>query len=204
MFIQIAIVVALISSCSNSADDRLDCLEKVIAQNNQDKYYQTLKRAIADSIEVWTDKGLQNTTSFLPQNSVWQVDEFIFNKDRTKIFGWILKLDNEQVIDIPTGEDRNDILDYVEYFIGEKRNDKWYFYIHHMPSIFFARKDNNSQPYSFEYLSKRAKEKAVEGGVIKNADCDVNYKYINEWIDKEGKNVRYEWHQKFLMSGNNH
>ncbi len=202
MFIQMAMVLALVSSCSTSADNRLDCLEKVIAQNKQDKDYEAMKMAITDSIKTWANKGLQNTTSFLPQNSVWKVDEFLFNKDRAKIFGWILKIDKEQITDIPKGEDRNDILDYVEYFTGEKRNDKWYFYIHHMPSIFFARKDNNSQPYSFEYLSKRAKEKAVEGGVIKNADCDVNYKYINEWIDREGRDL-FKWHQRFLKTGDN-
>lgn len=161
-----------------------------------------MKKAIADSIETWAKKGLQNTTSFLPQNSIWKVDEFLFNADRTKIFGWILQVDTEQLSTEMMNSDRDDILDYVEYFAGEKKDGNWKFYTHHMPKLWFARKNNNGQPYSFEYLSQRAKQKVAEGGLIKNRKCIINYNYINEWIDREGTNFS-ELHKTFLNSGNN-
>lgn len=200
MFIQTMLIFTLIGGCMGKPGNQKDCLENIIAENKRNETYEPIKKAIGDSIEAWAKKGLNNTSSYLAENSVWKVDEYVFNADKTKLFGWILQINKEQVTNIPKDEDRNDILDYVEYFAGEKINGKWYFYIHNMPGIYFERKDNNSQPYSFEYLSDRAKDKVVEGGIIKNADCALNYKYINEWIDRKGREL-HKWHQDFLESG---
>lgn len=194
----IMLLMIFFGGCKNK-EEQLQCLEEQIAKHNENQEYENLKIAVADSIKKWSQQGLQYTSSYNDSNSIWKVDEILFNEDKSKLFGWLLKVDKEQVADIPKGEDRNDILDYVEYFTGEKREGKWYFYIHNMPSVWFAREDNNSQPYSFEYLSKSAKEEVVKGGVFKKGTCEMNYSYINEWIDREGREL-YKWHQEFLKS----
>lgn len=196
----ILILILLSLGCENK-EGQLKCLEEQIDLYKEEENYKALITAVEDSIKKWADKELRHTMSYKPSNSKWKVDEVLFNEDKSKLFGWILKVDEEQVADIPDEEGRKDILDYVEYFAGERREGKWYFYIHHMPGIWFAREDNNNQPYSFEHLSKVAKREIVEGGIFKIGTCEMNYSYINDWIDREGRDL-YKWHDEFLQSGN--
>jgi len=197
----IMLIMIFLGGCKNK-EEQLKCLEEQITKYKEDQGYRDLKIAATDSIKKWTQQGLKYTTSYRDTNSTWKVDEIIFNKDKSKLLGWILKVDKDSLYK-PIDEADKDFLypdDHVNYFAGEKINGRWFFYIHHMPGIWFDRENNNGQPYSFEYLSERAKAKVVEGGVFKKCTCDMNDSYINEWIDREDREM-YKWHQEFLESG---
>ena len=186
------------SGCKGEKE-RMDCLNSLIETNQKSIEYEQMLTAISDSITVWANKGLKNTSAYLNENSEWKVEAFLFNEDSSKIFGWILRIDKEKVTDIPAQSDRDDILDFVDFFSGENINGQWHYYIHNMPKKWFARKENNNKSYSFYQLSTFAKQEVIKGGLLKNNSCAINYNYINGWISRDGRNM-YEWHKSFLIS----
>ena len=113
----------------------------------------------------------------------------IINSSSDKLFGWILQIDND---------DSKDALDYVKFYSGENKNGQWFFYLHNMPKILADREDNGNQKYTFEQLSEIARKEVVNGGLVNN-NCQIDDSYINDWIDRKGRNL-FEWHTKFLQS----
>lgn len=188
----------IIGGCKGEAE-KIVCLNNIITKNQSTIEYQKISEDICDSISEWAKNGLKNTSGFLGENSIWKFDAFLFNEDNSKIFGWLLMIDKDDVSDLSAQSERDDILDYVIYFSGEKINGEWYYYIHNMPKIWFARKENNNKPYSFNKLSNSAKKETIKGGILRKNSCTINFDYINDWIVRDGRKMQ-EWHKLFLQS----
>lgn len=191
------IPIGLISCKSNA--ERLTCLEEHFQLLNQDQEYLDIKADISLKIKEWSKLRLRYMTRYQSSYTTWTVDEFAFNEDKSRIFGWILKVDNQQVNELGPNDRRGDILDYVKYFAGEKIDGNWEYYVHNMPFVWFARDENESKPYSFEQLSIDAKNLVVKGGLIKRRSCTIDYDFVDNWMEREGQDM-HKRHQEFLNS----
>jgi hypothetical protein len=160
----IILIFLSLSSCQ-SHEKKIDCLEKLATDLTSDDLYNYTMSTMRDSLISWADQGIHTTKQFNDNTYEWKIDLLFFNSKKDKLFGWLLQKDINK-----SGNN----LDYIHYFAGEKRNGKWYYYIHNMPSTFFAQKDNNERPYDFDYLSNYAKNRVIEGGLIKRLKCELN------------------------------
>ncbi len=168
-----------------SQQEKVLCLNELLKERKNNN----LEKALTDSINSWEVKELKHMTYYKEGMSAWKIDGLIENSDSDRLFGWILQVDYD---------DDKTSLDYVHYFSGEKREDRWFFYLHNMPSNWADREDNRNQKYTFEQLSEIARKEVVNGGLV-NDNCKIDDSYINGWIDREGRNL-FEWHTKFLQS----
>lgn len=169
-----------------SHDEKINCVEKLINENKNHEVSAILE----DSIYSWSNQKLKFMSRYAPEFTTWEIDALFFNSTSDRLFGWILKIDNDVKVNS---------LDYVEFYCGEKRGNKWFFYLHNMPSVWGVREHNDNMKYTFEQLSTIAKEQVIRGGLI-NSDGKLNDSYINEWVDRDGRDL-YEWHKDFLKSG---
>lgn len=181
----VLILLALSMKSCLPLEEQVICLNELLRERKNNN----LEKAITDSINSWADKELKHMTYFKKGMYAWKLDGLIENSDSDRLFGWILQVDND---------DDKKSLDYVHYFSGEKREDRWFFYLHNMPSIWADRENNRNQKYTFEQLSEIARKEVVNGGLVNN-NCKIDDSYINGWIDREGRSL-FELHTKFLQS----
>ncbi len=172
-----------VQSCMRQ-DEKMKCLNEALKTENKE-----LTSTLQDSIQSWSRRRLKSMSRFSPSESTWKIDALIINSSSDKLFGWILQIDND---------DSKDALDYVKFYSGENKNGQWFFYLHNMPKILADREDNGNQKYTFEQLSEIARKEVVNGGLVNN-NCQIDDSYINDWIDRKGRNL-FEWHTKFLQS----
>jgi hypothetical protein len=107
-----------ISSCEvstpKSESNLLALSEKVIGRDEYRKIYNNAN----DSIQTWAINGLSFYRNYI-KNTNYYLDSIIcFNGDGTRMISCILKI-NE-------GPDSNS--DGLDYFMGEKIKNKWYFF----------------------------------------------------------------------------
>jgi hypothetical protein len=165
-----------------SQEKKIACIKDILKTEKNQELVASLK----DSIYSWSSRDMKGMSYYAQDKSSWVIDALIKNSNSDKLFGWILQVDNDE---------SKDALDYIKFFSGEKRDGQWFFYLHNMPKIWM---DRNNNKYSFDQLSEIAKSEVVRGGLVKR-NCNISDEYIEEWIEREGRNM-YEWHQDFLQS----
>ncbi|MEM6345619.1 MAG: hypothetical protein AAF927_17135 [Bacteroidota bacterium] len=188
LFIVISSVIQFLS-CSK-AQNQMECLNQALLDLELDQMHIQLKSSISDSIISWKEKGLRGMDRFEKDQSNWEVDGFFLNEDSTRLFAWVLLIDNSV-----SGEK----LDFIKYFAGEKRGEDWFFYLHHMPNKVFDREINYQQKNRKEELAKIARKSVIDGGIFVGSSCKVNYSYIDEWLSREDRDF-LNWHKQFLLN----
>ncbi|CAF3310609.1 unnamed protein product [Rotaria socialis] len=134
-----------------SKKQKLKCLNEIINSNHNDREYIEMKKAIHDSIIHWAMLGLSGHKGYLYNK--WKVDDFLFNSKRDKLFGWIINLGEE-----------SDKLNFLDFFIGEKLNGRWYYYTHNIAgSIWYDKTKNYNKTYTFKHISNSAKRQFIDG-----------------------------------------
>ncbi|CAF3212903.1 unnamed protein product, partial [Rotaria socialis] len=172
-----------------SKKQKLKCLNEIINSNHNDREYIEMKKAIHDSIIHWAMLGLSEHKVYLYNK--WKVDDFLFNSKRDKLFGWIIDLGKE-----------SDKLNFLDFFIGEKLNGRWYYYTHNIAgSIWYDKTKNYNKTYTFKHISNSAKRQFIDGGLFKWNSCTIDDDYIEGW-QRENENgyklSMYQDHLKFL------
>lgn len=182
----ISSLFVFISGCATLFVNQ-DCLDNIISEQSSRNLNKRLISEFRDSIREWSRGKLRGAAYLNNNKSLWKIDALLTNSSSDRMFGWILMIDR----------DIEAKLDFVKYFAGEKRGTKWYFYIHNVEFVYYARENNNDKRYTFEQLSQSAREQVVKGGILKAFTCELDDDYINGWIDMEGMNL-YEKHERFL------
>ena len=180
-----------LGSCQGYIKEK-EFLRTYLIEVKQTKRYELISINLKDSLYSWADNNVRLAKNYKSNKYKWKIDGVVFNSIGTRFFGWILKKDFYEKAK----------LDYVKYFIAEKQDNQWQFYLTNMPSMSIARastfdylnsKEKNT-PFTFHELSEIAIHEAVRGGLIKKNDCEINNDYINDWFDDQLN----EYHQEYL------
>lgn len=163
------ILIVFITISCKTQSQKLDCLNSIIEKNRKDKNYYIIENTLKDSIANWNNNNNNGLIQGYNEDE-WKIDAIIFNKQKNRCLIIILEIDTRS----------NASLDYVDYALGEKKQElNWDFFITGIAGLAIPKGE------SFENLSIIAREKIIEGGILSKHGCVINNDYINGWFNEE-------------------